>query len=127
MQHIFVYGSLKRGYRLHGLLANQQFLAKAVTVPGYRLFDCGSYPGLTSAKHGWAVEGELYVVDDSTLVALDEAEGVDEGLYERRRIQLQPPHDHQPAEAWFYLPESGHLPDIGHCWPARDRNSGGRP
>ena len=49
---IFVYGSLKRGYALHHLLASQQFHGIAVTQPLYRLFDLGSYPGLIDWPEG---------------------------------------------------------------------------
>lgn len=117
MQHIFVYGSLKRGYRLHGLLRDQQFLGTARTVARYRLFDCGHYPGLCDAADGVAIEGEVYVVSDGCLEALDRAEGVDEGLYERRAIALQPPFECTAVQAWFYRRATHGLPDCGTSWP----------
>ena len=41
--NLFVYGTLKRGFRNHRLLERQQFIREAVTLPRYRLFDRGAY------------------------------------------------------------------------------------
>jgi len=57
---LFVYGSLQRGCRNHHLLAGQEFLHIARTVPRYRLYDRGSYPCLVEEpEHGVAVQGEV--------------------------------------------------------------------
>ena len=114
---IFVYGSLKRGYGLHHLLAGQAFRGPATTFPLYRIFDLGSYPGLVDWPEGLAVQGELYQVDSECLKRLDEAEGVDEGLYARRVIMLQPPYDRVEASAWFWLNKVAGLRDCGTSWP----------
>ena len=114
---IFVYGSLKRGYALHHLLEGQTFLGAATTFPLYRVFDLGSYPGLVDWPEGFEVQGELYEVDAECLKRLDEAEGVDEGLYTRRVIKLQPPFDRVEASAWFWLNKVAGLRDCGTSWP----------
>jgi gamma-glutamylaminecyclotransferase len=114
---IFVYGSLKRGYALHHLLEGQAFLGPVTTCPLYRIFDLGSYPGLVDWPEGLAVQGELYEVDAECLKRLDEAEGVDEGLYARRIIKLQPPFDRVETSAWFWLDKVGGLRDCGTSWP----------
>lgn len=114
---IFVYGSLKRGFALHHLLHNQSFLGSASAMPFYRIFDLGSYPGLVDWPAGLAVEGELYAVDAMTLGRLDDAEGVADGLYARRRIQLAPPHEDIIADAWFWLGAVRGLRDCGTSWP----------
>ena len=114
---IFVYGSLKRGYGLHHLLEGQAFRGPATTCPLYRIFDLGSYPGLVDWPEGLVVQGELYVVDAECLKRLDEAEGVDEGLYARRVIKLQPPFDVVEAFAWFWLNKVAGLRDCGTSWP----------
>src|SRR5215471_201591 len=58
---VFVYGTLKRGERNHRLLADQEFLGAAVTVPRYRVFDLGPYPGLVrDDATGLAVRAELF-------------------------------------------------------------------
>ena len=114
---IFVYGSLKRGHGLHHLLEGQVFRGSATTYPRYRIFDLGSYPGLVDWPEGLAVQGEVYEVDTECLKRLDEAEGVDEGLYARRVIKLQPPFDGVETSAWFWLNKVAGLRDCGASWP----------
>lgn len=116
---IFVYGSLKRGFQLHHLLKNQVFWGAASTLPYFRLFDIGSYPGLIQAAPGVSVQGELFEVTSDCLQRLDDAEGVGEGLYARRPIVLQPPWHKHYVEAWYYLPPVAGLIDCGYEWPRR--------
>lgn len=117
---IFVYGSLKRGYALHHLLSTATWLGTARTQPLYRLFDLGSYPGLIEWPDGTEVAGELYEVTAEQLKTLDEAEGVDEGLYARRPIRLQPTRAGtaiEHAEAWFWLHPVAGCRDCAGQWP----------
>jgi gamma-glutamylcyclotransferase (GGCT)/AIG2-like uncharacterized protein YtfP len=117
-QIVFVYGSLKRGWALHHLLQSSQFLGTAMTQPLYRLFDLGHYPGLVDWPSGLSINGELYQVDADCLASLDDAEGVSEGYYARRDIQLL--HPAPAAHAWFWLGPVAGCPDCGDHWP---RNS----
>lgn len=116
-QHVFVYGSLKRGYALHHLLESQNFLGDAVTEPRYRLFDLGQYPGLVEWPDGLAIRGEVYQVDRECLSRLDAVEGVAECLYVRRPIALQAASAEIRMDAWFWLHGVRGLPDCGTCWP----------
>lgn len=116
---VFVYGSLKRGFRLHKLLDGQQFAGPARTAACYRIVDCGEYPGLLDSEPGNSIHGEVYKVDAECLSRLDQAEGVDEGLYERRRVALLPPHDTREVQAWFYLQATDAMSDCGDRWPAQ--------
>jgi len=112
---VFVYGSLKRGRALHHLLQSASFLGTADTRPLYRMFDLGHYPGLVEWPAGLSITGELYEVDSDCLARLDEAEGVAEGYYARREIQLLPPAP--AAQAWFWLGTVKDCPDCGNSWP----------
>ena len=89
---IFVYGTLKRGDVRAPLLAGQVFIGGAQTLPAYRLFNVGPYPAMVEAQpngfSGLSITGELWRVDQVCLARLDEEEGLDEGLYERRMIEL---------------------------------------
>lgn len=126
---VFVYGSLKRGYALHPLLAGQKFAGTAATFPDYRLFDLGEYPGLIEVDPGSGQEiaGEVYHVRLDCLARLDDAEGVAEGLYVRRPIRVAARTEVGDAEqiaaalprvdAWFYLGDITGKPDCGCCWP----------
>ena len=114
---IFVYGSLKKGYALHHLLEDQLRLADASTVPLYRMFDLGSYPGLIEWPDGTTIFGEVYEVSNTCLQRLDDAEGVADGLYVRRQIQLQGRKDSLPVYAWFWLGSVTGLRACGASWP----------
>jgi gamma-glutamylaminecyclotransferase len=114
--YVFVYGTLKRGQRNHGLLAGQPFVRDAVTEPFYRLYDCGPYPGLVElGPGGAAVEGEIYLVDDPTLEKLDELEAVPV-LYQRGPVRLR--DCELPVLAYYYVQEVSRFPECGRRWPA---------
>lgn len=121
---LFVYGSLQRGCRNHHLLAGQEFLQIARTVPRYRLYDRGSYPCLVEEpEHGVAVQGEVWRVDDRVFAALDELEEVPT-VYVRREIALEavPP----PVWAYFYQGDVSGFPDCGERWPSINADTGAR-
>ncbi|MBM4001046.1 MAG: gamma-glutamylcyclotransferase [Planctomycetes bacterium] len=113
---LFVYGTLKRGHCRHGLIASQEFVGPARTCPCYRMVHCGSYPGLIESTEGIAIEGELWRVAPRLIGELDNVEGVDIGLYERRGVRLDAPHEGLAAESYFYARDSRRLPDAGACW-----------
>jgi gamma-glutamylaminecyclotransferase len=74
---LFVYGTLKSGQGNNHLLAGQEFVRAAETVPIYRLVGLGWHPGLVvDRESGLAVKGELWSVDEHALARLDEYEGV---------------------------------------------------
>ncbi|MBX7121824.1 MAG: gamma-glutamylcyclotransferase [Opitutaceae bacterium] len=102
MTRLFVYGTLKRGCRSHPLIANQVYIGETRTVPGFRLFHLGQYPGMVrSPDSSSSVSGELYLIDGACLQALDAFEGIPEGLYSREWIELAPPSE--AAFAYLYL------------------------
>lgn len=115
---LFVYGTLKRGDVRAYLLQGQRFLGEAITEPSYRMFNTGSYPALVQARalglSGLAIRGELWRVDGACLLRLDEEEGVDVGLYERRAIMLQ--NVNEPVESYFYLHDVAGMADCGDRW-----------
>jgi gamma-glutamylaminecyclotransferase len=84
---IFVYGSLRRGERANGLLADATFVGEARTAVGFTLYDLGSFPGVVRCGDR-AVLGELYEVDDATLERLDRYEGHPH-FYLRQAIDLE--------------------------------------
>ena len=75
MHTVFVYGSLKRGFFNHALLRGSEFLGEGVTeLSDYTMQDLGFYPGVF---HGGKtrIHGELYSVDDTTLMIMHRLEG----------------------------------------------------
>jgi gamma-glutamylaminecyclotransferase len=86
-QHlIFTYGTLMRDEINHRLLTTARFVAEAQTEPCFELFDLGHFPAM-SAGGQTVVRGEVYAVDDQTLVRLDRLEGHPE-FYQRTPIRL---------------------------------------
>jgi len=87
---VFVYGSLKRGFRNHRLLAAGEFVGAGLTEPRYRLINLGPYPAMIEASQlrpadePLSVTGELYRIDQATLENLDRLE--DEGVLYRRIV-----------------------------------------
>ena len=70
---LFAYGTLMRGYPLHGVLAGGATLVTTGHVRG-RLLDLGGYPGLVTGAG--RVSGEVYRLDDPQLLpVLDRKEG----------------------------------------------------
>lgn len=111
---LFVYGTLKTGGRRHDLLAGQQFVQAAWTLPQYRLFDSGRYPCLVEdTAAGVAVQGEIWRVEESILPRLDAYEGVPQ-LFVRRQIALQDVAE--DVQAYLYTQSTSGLRDLGHVW-----------
>ncbi|MFT3869395.1 MAG: gamma-glutamylcyclotransferase family protein [Nibricoccus sp.] len=119
MKHqVFVYGTLKHGGSNHHLMAGQQFIAIAKTEPLYKLYSIGAYPGMVDVPtNGNPIEGEIWAVDADCLAKLDRLEGLDEGLYKRVPIRLQPPNNVSMVEGYLYLPSIAGRRDCGTYWP----------
>jgi gamma-glutamylaminecyclotransferase len=109
---VFVYGTLKQGFRNfhinHGLRVPGEF----VTVQPHALCIVGEFwlPWLLQhepeAGVGHPVVGQIYTVDDAGLAAMDALEQIDEvGWYERRRIAVRARHDPQGEvlQPWVYF------------------------
>jgi gamma-glutamylcyclotransferase (GGCT)/AIG2-like uncharacterized protein YtfP/small-conductance mechanosensitive channel len=92
---IFVYGTLLRGEANHHVLHESVPLGPARTEASFELVEFGAYTALVEGGNSFVV-GELYLVDASTLEALDRLEG-HPSLYHRRAIRLE---DGRTAEAY---------------------------
>ena len=87
MHTLFVYGSLLEGLGNHRYLMGARLVRHARTAPAYTLVSLGGFPGLLEVGTTRVV-GEVYEVDDETLVAVDRLEG-HPGHYERVPIRLE--------------------------------------
>jgi gamma-glutamylcyclotransferase (GGCT)/AIG2-like uncharacterized protein YtfP len=95
MEHrVFVYGTLRKGECNHHYLGKSEMLCVAETAPHYALFNLGPYPGLIEGNQ--RVTGEVYRIDDATLVELDILEEVPIE-YRRELIETA------VGSAWIYL------------------------
>jgi gamma-glutamylcyclotransferase (GGCT)/AIG2-like uncharacterized protein YtfP len=87
---LLVYGLLRRGEPMHGLLAGADYLGD-VRLEGYDLFDMGEYPA--AVPGAGAIQAELYELPSpAVLEVLDEAERVPT-LYRREMVD----------GAWLYI------------------------
>jgi gamma-glutamylcyclotransferase (GGCT)/AIG2-like uncharacterized protein YtfP len=114
---LFVYGTLKRGCSNHRYLSDQTFVGEARTVPGFRLYDLGGYPGIVAQPDDReGVIGEVWSVNDEGLHRLDAFEGVHEGLYRRESIPLEAPFAEKKVDAYVPgLSVMGHR-EVGSEW-----------
>jgi gamma-glutamylcyclotransferase (GGCT)/AIG2-like uncharacterized protein YtfP len=111
---VFVYGTLKRGGRNQHYLAGQKLIGVARTMPGFRLFDLGEYPGMVpSADDRDGVSGEVWSVEVDCLEHLDLLEGIAEGLYRRELVPLLPPFADRKVETYIYARSVEGRRDLG--------------
>jgi gamma-glutamylcyclotransferase (GGCT)/AIG2-like uncharacterized protein YtfP len=106
-EHLFVYGTLMHGGRLHHLLHPSPSISFAgrgrIRAQLYRL-QGEAYPGaVPTADADRFVHGEVYRLGDPgpTLQRLDEAEGCDEGLFARHEVEVF--LDNATLRAWTYF------------------------
>jgi gamma-glutamylcyclotransferase (GGCT)/AIG2-like uncharacterized protein YtfP len=114
--YLFVYGSLKRGYKHHRLLvkAAAEFLRKAKTKPDYLLYDCGPFACLTETPEGQGrcIEGEIFKVPITFIDEMDEAEN----NFERKVAQIRTETD-KPVHVYVYKWSVSQYLDCGTSWP----------
>jgi gamma-glutamylcyclotransferase (GGCT)/AIG2-like uncharacterized protein YtfP len=97
-EHVFVYGTLRRGGSNHFRMEGAEFLS-AATVNG-RLYRIDWYPGLVLDDMAADIHGEVYRVSAEVLERLDHYEG---GEYRRVMTQVRCGGDHRsPQAAWVW-------------------------
>jgi gamma-glutamylaminecyclotransferase len=123
MHKLFVYGSLKRGFKQHDRhMKTARFIAAVETAkPTYTLVAVldsnvdAPYPGMMEGG-AFHVKGELFEIDDAMLRRLDEYEG--EG-YARVTIALS-----NGDSAQTYIYNSSKIPvDAAHAFVHATENS----
>lgn len=102
---LFVYGTLKRGGQLNGLLKGAKFLGQHV-IKGRLHQEPGTWYPQAQPGEG-QIHGELFGdVDSTTLERLDRAEG-HPFLYKRTEIEV----GGGPAWIYWYVPDTlGNVP-----------------
>lgn len=104
--HVFVYGTLKKGFRAYSLLKGSYFLGKGLTEPGYSMVSLGFPMVLPSKDNGHRVQGEVYSVTDLTMGQLDRYEGYP-NLYTRDMVDIELNSGHK-VSAWMYVGGEGY-------------------
>lgn len=97
---VFVYGSLKRGFHNHDLLAQSNFIDAATTNARFDMFSLGFYPAVVVPGR-FCIQGEVYQVDAGTLADLDLLEG-NKVYYLRHRIAVTTTSG-RALRAWMFV------------------------
>lgn len=91
MLKIFVYGTLKKGFRANDMLQkwDADYIGPAKTAPQYKLYEVNWFPGMVFDQdfQDGGVEGELYNVSEEAMRSLDRYEGAP-SLFRRDEIEL---------------------------------------
>lgn len=106
-QHLFVYGTLKEGFRNFHINRGQRIEGVFLTAAPHPLYLVGDF-GLPWLLHrpgqGLQVEGQVFEVDETVLRDMDALERVDEpGYYERLPLQVLRIGDHQSMVVACYF------------------------
>ncbi|TKX79821.1 gamma-glutamylcyclotransferase [Halorubrum sp. SD626R] len=115
---VFAYGTLTEPDRVAAVLDSYVYVGPA-TLTGLRPVE-GRYPTLAP---GGETAGRLLRTDETA--ALDEYEGVEEGLYHRVSVPLDAPDGH-PDRAAVYVGDPERL-DADASWPDATRSGTSRP
>ena len=114
LETVFVYGSLKRGFINHHVMAGTEFLGAGVTQPGFAMLGLGRYPGVVRGTA--VIAGEVFAVPAPRMGRLDRLE--DNGrVYRREVIPIRLPSG--VVDAWIYL----YLLARGHKKPVKPRGN----
>lgn len=107
MTRVFVYGTLKEGFRNFHVNRGLRVPGDFVTVEPFELYVIGEsgLPWLVQAPgRGQPVSGQVFEIDDQTLADMDRLERIDEpGWYLRRTLRVQPKSGGETVEAMAYL------------------------
>lgn len=100
---VFVYGTLRNGRSNHHLLKDAYCHGVGRSEASYAMYLKNGYPYITSSENRYQIVGELYSVDDDTLLALDRFEGHPRH-YKRREIQIVVGEERYNAWSYFRDP-----------------------
>jgi gamma-glutamylaminecyclotransferase len=108
-QRVFVYGTLKEGFRNFGVSRGRRVPGEFVTVDRFALYVIGVHglPWLVPVaahEEGHAVRGQVFEVDAATLANMDRLERIDEaGWYQRATLHVRAAEGGEAFEALVYL------------------------
>ena len=100
MELVFVYGTLRTGFGNNRLLENSELLDVGRTVEEYAMYD-GGVPFVNEKEKVSQIYGELYNVDEKTMLNLDFLEG-HPIFYTRKKIFVETLQG-QIVRAWLYF------------------------
>lgn len=126
--HVFVYGTLKKGYGNNRLLSGAIYVGKGETVEKFLMKTTTGFPVVLEKDKKASVFGEIYEINDAILETLDGLEGYP-SMYGRKEVLVDIEGTGVQQTCWMYtgnpefwgsrkLPEVG-LNDVGlYNWPS---------
>lgn len=99
--HVFVYGTLKTGFHNHYLLAGSDFIGAGETVNKYAMYQHG-IPYVIKEEAVSRIRGEVYAVNDDTIVHLDRLERHPEWYY-REVVDVLLANKSSIIPCWLYF------------------------
>jgi gamma-glutamylcyclotransferase (GGCT)/AIG2-like uncharacterized protein YtfP len=101
--YVFVYGTLKSKEDNHSILQTSEFIAEAITLKPFKLYDTGlGYPIVIPNYNGYRVKGEVYkITSEEVMKALDYLEGYP-AFYDRQIIKVRRLDNDEVLLAWIY-------------------------
>ena len=103
--YLFAYGSMKKGFKNHFRLENDNFIGQAKTKKQYCMYPSPSfmYPYGKENEHVWQLQGKLYELTSTDIKTIDDFEGVPKYYY-RKRIEVL--CNKQTFKAFIYFMEN---------------------
>ena len=101
MNLVFIYGTYKKGHYNHYLIEDSEFIGLGTTIEPYALY-VDRIPYVTKEIPLIQIRGEVYAVDNATLVDLDLLNGHPD-LYRRELVDIILASDASVVKAWLYF------------------------
>ncbi len=101
-EHLFVYGTLKRGFYNHYYLEKAEFVGEATTVEKFSLYVKGFIPYVLKSPKVSYIKGEVYLIDEETLQNIDLLEGHPYEYY-REKTLVRLIKNNKTLLAWMYF------------------------
>ncbi len=103
--HLFVYGTLKRGFKNYNFLKNAKFVDEAITLKKFIMLSFGSYPAIIEkedSEFSSYVFGEVFEINKEILEKIDILEEVP-NFYIRKQEKIKLLNFNKVISAWVYI------------------------
>jgi len=100
--YLFVYGSMKKGFKNQNRLEDDKLIGISTTRDKYSMYPAKTfnYPYLLEDEKKWQIDGELYELITTNISKIDMFEGVPDHYY---RKQIEVYFDNQIYKAFIYF------------------------
>ena len=110
-ENVFVYGTLKFGFGNYRLLWDSECIGRARTLKKYDMYQSG-IPFVMENKEVTQIFGEVYLVDENTMMNLDALEGHPD-FYKRKKVDILMENG-DVISCWLYFYQGGYQKGMQH-------------